>query len=596
MDLDQIIARLAEASDDELREALSLIQTTVAETSQGEATEDSISALEALADANDSINTELGRRAEAAAELAARQEAALGRFTSSTDDGGEADGEGTDGEDGGAEGETDGDADDGDGTEGDGDGGEGAEGADGAVTAAGRRKAKLGSISRAAAKRNRATARAGLSVSYATAVGEVNGFATGQRVNQDQAFAAMVAKFEATNGIRGTGKHSVLTVQSNYPDARFLSGDASASINTGKINAIRDTLTTPDAITAAGGLCAPLENLYDIEVLGVTQRPIRDTALTRFGVDRGGIQWRGAMSAADITDGFGIWTVDDDEDNDDPDAPSPAKVCGVVECPGLQSAIVYSTYMCLQFPNFTARFDSEWVAATTRQTNIAWTRFAENQLLQRILSGSKILTAPAAVSATRDVLVTLDKAIAYLRNRHRLNDMMPLRWVAPRWVLELFRADLTRGFSGDLDALAVADSLIMSWFRARGVNVTWHLDGLAATTVDIPPVGAGAEDIAIPAQTYANAVAGGVVPPFIDSIDSALYPEGDWLFLDGGQLDLGLVRDSRLNRVNRYQQFMENWEGTAYNGVESLRLVMEVQPTGAVVGTLDPAAAADFTD
>ena len=589
MDLDQIIARLAEASDDELREALGLIQTTVAETSQSAPTEDTISALEALADANDAITAEMSRRDEVAAELAARQEAALGRFTSAEGENeDDAEGEG----EGGAEGEGGGGN-----AEGTDDGAEGEGESDGAaVTAAGRPKAKLGSISRAA-KRNRAPARAGLSVSHVTHVGEVNGFSTGQRVDQTQALAAVLAKFEATDNVRGTGvKHPVLSVQSRYPEARFLSGDSSASINTGKINAIRDTLTTPDAITAAGGLCAPLENLYDIEVLGVTQRPIRDTALTRFGVDRGGIQWRPAMSAADITEGFGVWTVTDDEGNDDPDAPSPAKACAVVECPGLQDAIVYSTYMCLQFPNFTARFDAEWVAAVTRQTNVAWARYSENLLLQRMLAGSKILTAPSQVSATRDVLVNLDKAIAYLRNRHRLNDMVPLRWLAPRWVLELFRADLTRGFSGDLDALAVADSLILSWFRARGVNVTWHLDGMGATVVDIPPVGAGPEDISIPSQVYANAVAGGVIPPFIDTIDSVLYPEGDWLFLDGGQLDLGLVRDSRLNRVNRYQQFMENWEGTAYNGVESLRLTMTVQPTGAVVGTLDPAAAADFTD
>jgi hypothetical protein len=424
----------------------------------------------------------------------------------------------------------------------------------------------------------------------------VHGFATGSRVTEAQAVNAMLTRFESLASVRGTGKHAVLSVAANYPADRYLSSDSSAAANTAKINAAVTAGTQPEALTAAGGLCAPLQNLYDIEVLGVTQRPIRDSAMTRFGVDRGGMQWRPAMSSADLTEGFGIWTVTDDEDNDDPENPDPAKACAVVECPGLEDAIVYSTYMCLQYPNFTARFDAEWVAATTRRTEIAWARYAENQLLQRMLLASKPLTSPSAVSATRDVLVTLDKTIAYLRNRHRLNDMLPLRWVAPRWVLELFRADLTRGFAGDLDALSVADATIMQWFRNRGVNVTWHLDGLAATTLDIAPPGAGAEDIVIPAQNYVNAAAGSVVPPFKDKIDSLLYPEGDFLFLDGGGMDLGLVRDSRLNRVNRYQQFKENWEGVAFNGVESLRLVMSVQPSGAVVGTLDPAAPADFTD
>jgi hypothetical protein len=96
----------------------------------------------------------------------------------------------------------------------------------------------------------------------------------------------------------------------------------------------------------------------------------------------------------------------------------------------------------------------------------------------------------------------------------------------------------------------------------------------------------------IPAQVYANVTANSAIPGFIDRIDAVLFVEGEWLYLDGGILDLGLVRDSTLNAKNRYRTFMETFEGVAFKGVETLRLNMEVQPTGSTAGTISTA----FTD
>jgi hypothetical protein len=53
------------------------------------------------------------------------------------------------------------------------------------------------------------------------------------------------------------------------------------------------------------------------------------------------------------------------------------------------------------------------------------------------------------------------------------------------------------------------------------------------------------------------------------------------------------VRDSTLNARNRYRQFSGEFEGAAFRGIESLRLVMTVQPTGQTAGTADLSAIAD---
>jgi hypothetical protein len=62
--------------------------------------------------------------------------------------------------------------------------------------------------------------------------------------------------------------------------------------------------------------------------------------------------------------------------------------------------------------------------------------------------------------------------------------------------------------------------------------------------------------------------------------------EGSWLFLDGGQLDLGIVRDSQLVRSNDYQTFSETFESATRIGGESLWITSALVPTGRAAGDL----------
>lgn len=554
MDIDAIVARLAEATDAELSEALSAIGTEARALATEASTEENVTKLEAYAAAKLAIEGAQTQRAE----LAARGDAARAAFGDETTPPEpvvpDAEVVETETEE----------------TE--------------AVTAS-----AMGAISKTVAKRTAPAAVAqfaGQVTARAISTGSTASFNAGVQFDSNTLSEALAEKWQGVHKSGVQGRQTVARIQYDYPESRKLSSAVAYGVN----NAVIAAATSPESLVAAGGLCAPLENLYDINVLGVTTRPVRD-ALTRFQVDRGGIQYRPPMDALAMTDGLGVWTIAMDQAvgviETPTDIPDPAKTCAVIDCPDLETAVVDAIYLCLQYPNFTARFDREWVDATTRAALIAHARFSENRLLAKLFAGSKLLTSPVAVSATRDVLVTLDKVIAYYRNRHRLDSLSPLRWIAPRWVLDLFRADICRSLSSvhDPAMFGVADTVIQGWFRARGVNATFHLDGLATQVVTPPGAGLGT----VPDQFYANAAAGSVVPPFIDKIDSLLFAEGDWLFLDGGTLDLGLVRDSQLNSINRYQTFVEAWEGVAFNGIESLRLLMSVQPSGGVVGTIPPA-------
>lgn len=519
-----------------------------------------------------------------------------------------------------------------------------------------------------------------------TAAGGAPGFIQGQRIRSTAELAlAVTAQLRSmSSGRGGTGeKVYVANTAITYPEDRQLRSKDWVG-NFSKIEAV----TGEQALVAAGGLCAPPQTLYDVQVIGSVRRPIRD-ALARFQVDRGAIQFRPNSSAATaLTTGTGTgvdtWTVEQDASSS-----GDVKGCYVVDCPALQEAEIQAIYLCLEFSNVTARFDPETTAANIQQGMIAHARRAENELLRQLQAGSKVLSSARTIGASRDILVTLDKAVAYYRNRHRIDTNITLTFLLPAWVLYMMRSDLARQIaSGDwASALGVSDQLIMQWFGERGVNPVFHLDGgiggtnevqtltitgaptggtytltfsgqttsaipynattaqvitalealsnvnfgsvavsggphpgtpitvafggdyehtdvpqmtatgsfTGGTTPAITPTTSTASSlttvvngVSIASQVYANAAAGAAVPNYPAQIDSLLFVTGTKLFLDGGNLDLGLVRDSSLNSRNRYRQFSETFEGVADRGIENLRLIMSVVPTGATTGTVDP--------
>ena len=59
------------------------------------------------------------------------------------------------------------------------------------------------------------------------------------------------------------------------------------------------------------------------------------------------------------------------------------------------------------------------------------------------------------------------------------------------------------------------------------------------------------------------------------------------MFLDGGTLDLGIIRDSTLVGTNDYKMFVETFEGIAKVGIESLSVTSTIQINGAAAALRD---------
>ena len=382
------------------------------------------------------------------------------------------------------------------------------------------------------------------------------------------------------------GKIPLVKVTYGFDEARHLRANATPFENLRKLEAVVDDARGRHAVDnalVAAGLCAPLEVLWDVPVVGDADRPVRDS-LARFGADRGGITYRGAVDGVLQTGGIGNWT--EAQDVADPIVP---KTCFAVTCPGLLTAEVEAIYACLEFSNMSTRFDPELMDAQIQSQMIAHARIAENKILTAMTAASKPLYTNRLLGAVRDLLTTMDKVTAYYRNVHRLNDAPSLRAILPAWARNLIRADVTRQMVGDgLISLAVTDAMIDDWFRVRNINITWHLDGINPADLTDPT-----PDVVTANQLYALAGASTEVPGFPSSVNMLLYREGDWLYLDGGELNLGIVRDSETNSENRFQTFSEEFSTVTHRGIEPLAIYAQVEPTGQSAATVSTASAAD---
>ena len=301
-----------------------------------------------------------------------------------------------------------------------------------------------------------------------------------------------------------------------------------------------------EAITASGGFCNPLPPRYELTNIATPARPVRDTALVTFGAGRGGVTWMPSPMIADLDGAVTFWTAENDAN---PGSHGPArKPCLRIECADPLSAKTQAVVKCLEFGNWDARTWPENQATHTELATAWQSRVAESELLRQIGAGSTQVNYATHFGAARDVLTMLDLQISQARSAFRMDPNVPLRFVAPADLRDRMRADLAREMPGSSkERLATADAELDAFFSVRKVNITWTLDGESG-------------QIALP---QGDGQAHGWHPTTV----TYLYPEGSWLFLDGGTLDLGIVRDSILNSTNDFQMFSETWEKAIFVGV-----------------------------
>lgn len=386
---------------------------------------------------------------------------------------------------------------------------------------------------------------------------DIPGISAGQNLTDKsavaKAFVDRLHTLKRANGGDGE-QHTVASFQTAYSEERSLVAGA-AEENGAKIGA---AIEEHGALVAAGGFGTPSPQRYDIFGFGTDARPVKDS-LPKFQADRGSISYIEPPQLADYADAVGVWTPEMDEAaaNNGGSGADVVKNLLVVQGAQTRHAEIDAITLQLQIGNLLSRAYPELVQRHNELALIQHARLAEKTILAKIGAGSTAVTSAQQVGVARDFLVTVRKAATQYRSRHRLPLDTPLQAIVPNWVLEAIASDLVLQMPGD-DKLGVAQSEIRGYLA--GANVTF------TASYDLNEYG------------VQNA---GAVDGWGTTFDWFLFSEGTWLFLDGGTLDIGIVRDSALVGTNDYRMFVETFEGVAKIGIESLKVTQTFKVSGA---------------
>lgn len=391
-----------------------------------------------------------------------------------------------------------------------------------------------------------------------TAGADIPGYTAGSTINDmtevAQAMEKRIHSLRRVNGGDGE-QHIVASLTTPFADARTLTTDAEA--NSAKIAAFA---ADSQALVASGGHGAPFEVKYDIFGLGsTTARPVRD-ALPKFQADRGGIRFvtPPSFASGDYANAVGIWTAA----NDSAETPG-TKASLTVSAAAELTATTDAVTLQLQFGNLMTRAYPELIARHNELALVQHAREAEQNLLTKIGNASTAVTTSSLIGFGRDFLVQVRRAAVAYRSRHRIDAGTQLKAIVPDWVIDAMAADLTLSMPGD-GTIALAKAEIEGYLANSNVSLT-----------------------ASPDATPFGAQGAAALLEFPDSFDWFLFAEGTFLFLDGGTLDLGIIRDSSLVGTNDYKMFVETFEGLAKVGIESLKITSSISINGVAAALRD---------
>ena len=389
-----------------------------------------------------------------------------------------------------------------------------------------------------------------------TAGADIPGYTAGSTLTDmsevAQAFEKRLHTLRRVNGGDGE-QHIVASLSTQYPEARTLGSDPEE--NRAKIQAV----VGPEALIASGGFATPLEVKYDVFGLGTSIRPVRDS-LPRFQADRGGIRYVTPPVLSSYANAVGVWTAA----NDSATTPSPAsKLSLTVTAAAELTAVTDAVTLQMQFGNLFTRAYPELLARHNELGLIQHAREAEQNLLSRIATDSTAVTTTSLIGFGRDFLVQIRRAAAAYRSRHRIEASTQLRAIIPDWVYDAVAADLTLAMPGD-STISISMSEINGYLATSNVTLVASLDS----------------------SVFGSQSAAALLE-FPDSFVWYLFAEGTFVFLDGGTLDLGIIRDSTLVGTNDYKMFVETFEGVAKVGVESLAITSTINVNGTAAALRD---------
>lgn len=339
---------------------------------------------------------------------------------------------------------------------------------------------------------------------------------------------------------------------------------------------LRDLQVSTPALVASGAACAPYAPSYDFFRLAEPQNPMEQgTPVVQ--APRGGIRYIVPPAVSAAFGAIDISAQDRDYEEAFEQFESGPKACLAVTCPAIAESEVSAVSQCVTFDNLNYKVFPEQVAAFLEDVAVQFTSVKEVFYLDFIDTNSTAVTADFGYGASRSLLRDWTLATVAYRKRHGMVRGAPLTVAAPDWALDVLKLDLALDGHEGLSMWDITDAQVLAALSARGIVPIWYNDNPTGVT---------------PNQKFNAPQNAGALNPFPTQVFAYIYAPGTFVRLDGGTLDVGLVRDSTLNRTNDLQLFMEEWIGMAKLGFESVRLRSTVCPNGAGPAGVTPVTCA----
>jgi hypothetical protein len=397
-----------------------------------------------------------------------------------------------------------------------------------------------------------------------TAAGGVEGVRAGSPVGRKDVAEAMIQtarRWGAVSKSAAGVEQRILIANASYdyPEERILHRE-DWEVNAEKIRRVGNPFFGQEGIevlTASGGLCAPLEPIYTMPNFAVVDRPVRD-ALPSFAANRGGVNVPVATYIGDITTAISNIT----SANDGLGGTFASKSFQSLSCPNYTNVPVNIISHIREYGNLNTAAWPEKIAHENDLTMAAHARTADAFLLDRIKAQSLAVTQAQAIDGFADLSRAIEVAQAGIRYRLRMRQDASFRVLAPAWLPDLLSAgQASVQFDRFADDLEMADHL-----ERQGIRLSYYLDTPSSGT----------------SQGFAAEVGGTTLDQFPNVAQLAIFPEGAFIHVDSGSLELGIIRDSTLNSTNDYQIFGETFENVALLGPAqgALWLSVGVCPSG----------------
>ena len=288
------------------------------------------------------------------------------------------------------------------------------------------------------------------------------------------------------------------------------------------------------SLTAAGGWCAPSEQIYtfcDIPEAGDL------ISLPEIAINRGGLRWPVEPDLTSLFESFEFFFTEPQleavDGNGDPTA---IKHCVEIPCPDqFEELRLNAVGYCVEAGILQRQGWPESIEYVLRALTQEHLRAMSRRTILDMWNGggtAKVFAANLQVGGTSSVLNSLDLMATNLRLQKGYNSTYPIEIVAPVWLFAALRADMA--MMEGIDTKYVTDGVIKQWLTARNITGQFVADWQT-------------RDVSLPGHLDTVRWPG--------HVDIMMYPAGTWFRHLSNIIEVGVLYPKEQLQINRYTEF-----------------------------------------